>query len=118
MATSKQKGLDEQVLEGGGAGGGFGGGRQSATAKKVQSMTPQERSALLENVGKQFEMSASDKAAMTERIRKAKESMDPKARAELENIGEQFRKKKGGAVSASKRADGIAQRGKTRGKVL
>lgn len=113
MGTSKVKGIDEQTLEGGLGGAGGAGGR-SATAKKVQSMTAQERTAL-ENPGKQFEMSVSEKAAMAERIRKSKEVKDP---PEFANPGEQFKKKKGGVVSASKRADGIAQRGKTRGKVL
>ena len=108
-----RKGLDEQMLEGGvGGAGGYG---RSATAKKVQAMTPQERSAMLENVGKQFEVPPSVQTRAMEKAQKAKESKDP---AEFANPGEQFRKKKGGTVSASKRADGIAQRGKTRGKVV
>lgn len=120
MATDKlRKGLDQQLLEGGGAGASVG---RSATAKRVQSMTPQEREVLLENVGKQFEMSAAEKASRAEKIRKARERIDalpPQEREMLENVGKQFdTKKKGGMVSASKRADGIAQRGKTRGKVL
>jgi hypothetical protein len=49
--------------------------------------------------------------------------MSPKERKELESVGEQFRvrpegKKKGGAVSASRRADGIARRGKTKGRMV
>ena len=113
MGTSKNKGLDEQVLEGGLGGAGGAGGR-SATAKKVQSMTTQERAAL-ENPGKQFEVPTAIQERAMEKARKAKEIKDP---PEFANPGEQFRKKKGGVVSASKRADGIAQRGKTRGKVL
>ncbi len=93
-------------------------------------MSPQERAAL-ENPGKQFEMSAAEQASMVERIRKSKEVKIP---SDLANPGKQFETlsptekkalekvygkfKKGGVVSASKRADGIAQRGKTRGKVL
>lgn len=113
MATNKlNKGLDEQLIEGGGAGASVG---RSATAKRVQSMTPQERAAL-ENPGKQFEMSSEQKADLVERVRKAKEIKNP---PEFANPGKQFEtKKKGGMVSASKRADGIAQRGRTRGKVL
>lgn len=114
MATSKIKGVDEQTLEGGLGGAGSAGGR-SATAKKVESMTPQERSALLENVGKQFEITTPIERKAMEKVRKANEAKDP---PEFANPGEQFRKKKGGVVSASKRADGIAKRGKTRGRVL
>lgn len=42
------------------------------------------------------------------------EMQDAKDRAKIKAMG--F--KKGGAVSASRRADGIAQRGKTRGKMV
>jgi hypothetical protein len=120
MASDKlRKGADEQVLEGGL--GGAGGGGRSATAKRVQSMTPEERAAL-ENPGKQFEMSSEQKADLMERIRKSKEriaALPPQEREMIENIGKQFEaKKKGGVVSASKRADGICQRGKTRGRVI
>ena len=129
MATSKIKGIDEQTLEGGLGGAGGAGGR-SATAKKVESMTPQERAAL-ENPGKQFETLHPIEERALEKVRKAKELKDP---PEFANPGKQFetmspierralekvhgKLKKGGAVSASKRADGIAKRGKTRGRVL
>ena len=123
MATDKlRKGVDEQLLEGGIGGAGSIGGR-SATAKKVQSMTPQERAAL-ENPGKQFETLSPTAERAMEKMRKAKESSDYKSSPELENVGEQFRvktdgKKKGGMIrSASKRADGIASRGKTRGRIV
>ena len=117
----------EQIPEGfgGGAGGGGGGAglgasRMSETARRVQAMSPQERAALLENVGKQFEGAVRH---LPKRVQERADSMSAKERAELENIGEQFRvrpenKKKGGVVSASRRADGIAKRGKTRGKVI
>jgi hypothetical protein len=119
MATDKlKKGVDAPLLEGGvGSLGGAGG-----AGKRYSAMTPKERAAL-ENPGKQFETSSPIEARATEKARKYQESMSPKERAEMEKVGEQFRinpegKKKGGVVRASVRADGIASRGKTRGRMI
>jgi len=124
MGTSKLKGLDEPLLEGG-VGGGMSAGYRSARGAnerklrdRVEDMSPKERAAL-ENPGKQFENPSPVEVRATEKARKYLESLSPKERAELENVGKQFEvKKKGGVVSASRRADGIAARGKTRGRMV
>ena len=130
MATNKlRKGVDEQVLEGGigGASAGYRSAR-GANEKRLQesmdNMSAKERAAL-DNPGKQFESSTPKEPSGTARmgrseVAKRVQSMTPEEREVLlGNPGKQFEaKKKGGVVSASKRADGIAKRGKTRGKVL
>ena len=119
MPKGLRKPMEEMPLEGGG-GGGAGGGGYART--RLESMTPKERAAL-ENPGKQFEVPRPVEARATEKMRKAQEALTPKERAEMEKVGEQFKikpggMKTGGAVSASKRADGIAQKGKTKGRMI
>ena len=133
MATSKIKGLDEPTLEGGvgsGAGGRSGVTSSSskldnvfgiegkalskskqektdktdAEQKSSRSYKPTENTVLGKRELNYFELSDAQRAALTPRQRK-------QLGADLEPF------KKGGAVSVSRRADGIAQRGKTRGKM-
>jgi hypothetical protein len=119
MDKKTQKALDLPLLEGGGGGGGY----RTRWQERMDAMSPKERAAL-ENPGKQFESARPAQPKAMDKARQERlDAMSPKERAELENVGEQFRtkpeaKKKGGMISASKRADGIAQRGKTRGKVI
>jgi len=89
---------EEQTLEGGGGGGGAGVRRGAYTTKKQQAridaMTDEERAASM-NVGKQFEI------------------LSPVAYPYVEPV-----KKKKGGLTASRRADGIASRGKTKGRMV
>ena len=177
MATSKIKGLDEQLLEGGGTGaGGFRsarGANEKRLEQRINDMSPKER-ASLDDIGKQFETLSpmaqraqdkiakvnatrgrpvSDKPKVTDCLgqrdylkseetlarknRTAEEKAAEKAEKELtasrrqealnnaktEGVKTEYpyieptSKKAGGAVTASRRADGIAMRGKTRGKM-
>jgi exonuclease VII large subunit len=137
MATSKIKGLDEQQLEGGGGGaGGFRsarGANEKRLEQRINEMSPKER-ASLEDVGKQFEKQSptAEKAqAKTDKVnseRKAPKEvtnyfeMTDAQRAnltpaQLRRLGADATYAKGGAVTASRRADGIAQRGKTKGRM-
>ena len=50
--------------------------------------------------------------------RRIKGLLNPNQAPDVDAMGNQTGMKKGGKVSASSRADGIAQRGKTRGKYL
>ena len=134
MAKIRPKLAELEVLEGGGAGGmGGGGGRRGAYDTKKQqerldAIPPKERAAL-ENPGEQFktlspavEKTQAKIKSATKREQERLDAVPPKERAGLENPGEQFRvksegMKKGGKVTASQRADGIAAKGKTRGKM-
>jgi hypothetical protein len=126
MATSKIKGLDEPTLEGGiGGGGGMGRGSSSKLdnvfgiegktlrakrfEKELEAMTPKQREAL-ENPGKQFEKPKQEIKEVPMDIKGAVEAAD-------KYHAYHYGKKTGGAVTASRRADGIAMRGKTRGKM-
>ena len=83
------------------------------TRKVQESLSPKER-AELEKVGEQFrtkrekpnlfEMSDAERAALTP--------------AQRRKYGSDITFKKGGKVPASKRGDGIAQRGKTKGRYI
>jgi hypothetical protein len=142
MATSKIKGLDEPTLEGGGSGGGYRsavGANEKRLEKRINDMPPKER-ASLEDVGKQFEtlspvaQRAQDKIDKVNSERKAPKEvtnyfeMTDAQRAnltpaQLRRLGSDATHsrpgslKTGGAVSASRRADGIAQKGKTKGRM-
>jgi hypothetical protein len=133
MAKIRPKLAEMELLEGGGAGGMGGGGRRGAYDTKKQqerldAIPPKERAAL-ENPGEQFrapnpvaEKTQAKIKPATKREQERLDAVPPKERAALENPGEQFRvnsdgMKKGGKVTASQRADGIATKGKTRGKM-
>jgi hypothetical protein len=157
MATSKIKGLDEQLLEGGGGGGGAGIGgtkwssvpsRSSSTLGDLKKLTAD--TSHLKGGAKQAVEEAQSRAAKRTGIRAAgaaavgtgaKSMMSESASAKDSDSNDgvveaTFRKseakeeppemathykpdnyKSGGKTSASRRADGIAMRGKTRGKV-
>jgi hypothetical protein len=147
MATSKIKGLDEPTLEGGGSGGGYRsavGANEKRLEKRINDMPAKER-ASLEDVGKQFEtlspmaqraqakidkVNAEQKSSRsykpTENTVLGKRELNyfelsdaqraaltPRQRKQLGADLEPF--KTGGM--ASSRADGIAQRGKTKGRM-
>ena len=136
MPTSKVKGLDEQQLEGGISGAGGSGGKSdvsswssvkqfeklSPTAEKAQakidkvnseqkssrSYKPTENTVLGKRELSYYELSDAQRAALTPRQRK-------QLGGDMDTFAREY--KTGGAVTASRRADGIAMRGKTRGKM-
>jgi hypothetical protein len=134
MATSKIKGLDEPTLEGGGGGGGM--GRGSSTQIKGHRSDP-----IIEKLKDQLGVDRRAGRIKSEVIDLSKGSKSMLEEAERNKALDQFRrkqalseaiteggvtkypyieptsKKTGGAVTASRRADGIAMRGKTRGKM-
>ena len=115
MPKGLRKPMEEMLLEGSGGGAGGGGGARA----RLEAMTPKERAAL-ENPGKQFENS---KPIRSGTARDRGRTLTPQEVVEAEKSGEQFRikpggMKTGGAVSASKRADGIARKGKTKGRMV
>lgn len=64
-----------------------------------------------------------DNVAMSKPVFQMENASDEKTRKKAEEYASELQretrgKKKGGVISASKRADGIAQRGKTRGKLI
>jgi hypothetical protein len=136
MPTSKIKGLDEQTLEGGvGSGAGGRSGVTSSNSKldnvfgiegkafgkqfEKQSPTAEKAQAKIDKVNSErkapkevtnyFEMTDAQRANLTP--------------AQLRRLGSDATHsrpgslKTGGTVTASRRADGIAMRGKTRGKM-
>lgn len=126
MPKGLRKPTEETPLEGGGAGSGAASsGVRGIARRRLEAMMPQERAAL-ENPGKQFESPKPAEAKpgqYGEKTRARLEAMTPQERAEVENIGEQFRikptgMKRGGSISTSKRGDGCAQRGKTKGRMI
>lgn len=121
------KGIREplQELEGGkgfgGMGGGGGGGRYKTTARPdpvAKEMEQLQKAGVATigtagvGLGAASAMDSPNRRAAAER----KEKAEREAEAELKR--ESRGMKKGGVVSASKRADGCAQRGKTRGKMV
>ena len=126
------KGLDEQMLEGGrGSGGGGGMGRAMekygpigllvgsgaagyADYKSTKNRQQEEREAAAAAEMKRGKTSE-DRA----REAAAEESMQRKVNKAAEDASKDMGFKKGGKVSsASKRADGIAMKGKTRGTIV
>lgn len=117
---------DLELLEGGGAGGmGGGGGRRLSMPSIVKRQSEKKGTDFVD------EMIAADKKLSMKRELEAVKAKPERQKAELgatttTKDGVKTTEypyagpneyKKGGAVSASKRADGIAQRGKTRGKM-
>jgi hypothetical protein len=159
MATSKIKGLDEQLLEGGGGGGGMGRGSSvsgtkwsgmpsfkgnSSTLGDIKKILSESehlkggaRKAVEEARGRAAKRTAVRVAGADAAYEGAKAMVGDNASAKdtdkkSEPIEARFREvkeespeagemsthyKSGGKTSASRRADGIAMRGKTRGKV-
>ena len=124
MPTSKVKGLDEQLLEGGGGGGGYRSGTQGQSISaqavknaeknktsvsdemiKLDNMLAQKRE--LEAVKSKPERQAAEKNAVTTQEGGVKKTVYP-------YVGPNEYSKGG---TASSRADGIAQRGKTKGRM-
>jgi len=163
MATSKIKGLDEQLLEGGGTGaGGFRsarGANEKRLEQRINDMPAKER-ASLDDIGKQFETlspmaqraqdkinnvnrravpriikepevidlakgskSAKEEAARNKELT-ASRRQEALSNAKTEGVKTEYpyieptSKKKGGTVSASRRADGCCVKGKTKGRMI
>ena len=125
MAKAGKHGLDEQQLEGGvGAGGGM--GRGSSTKIKEAPIDIKEAVEAAEkyHLAKYGTKSFPRRPSRDEREQDAKERQyekysgkDLNYRGSKSEAPEAEGNKKGGMISASRRADGIAQRGKTRGKM-
>lgn len=104
---------DLELLEGGGAGG-MGGGVGKSMLKEAAGAAG--IAAGLYGVGKadRYMTKLGDERRKEEQREAAAEK---KREVNRMDKGEAVKYRHGGAVSASKRADGIAQRGKTRGKM-
>ena len=100
---------DLELLEGGGAGGmGGGGGKSSYTFDRITgSKSARDQK---ENAPNSRTKELTGELSFQKRPKSYSTVEDSTPRTSDDY-------KKGGAVSASKRADGIAQRGKTRGKM-
>jgi hypothetical protein len=145
MATSKIKGLDEPTLEGGGGGGGMGRGSSSKLdnvfgieGKALSKSKPKKEDEIKEvpmdikgavEAAEKYQAKYGTKSfprrpSRDEREQDAKERQYEKySGKDLNYRGGKSETpgaegmKKGGAVTASRRADGIAQRGKTKGRI-
>ena len=137
MATSKIKGLDEPTLEGGGGGGGMGRGsstqikghRSDPIIEKLQDKLGVDKKAVPRIIKEPevIDLSKGSKSMLeeAERNKALDQFRRKKALSEATTEGgvtkypyiEPTSKKAGGTVTASRRADGIAMRGKTRGKM-
>jgi hypothetical protein len=110
----KKRGDDQQMLEGGGAGAGF----QSAAVIKrsVPNNPPRAPRSVLEESERvealeKFRRNQAAKKGETEfSLTEGKKTVYPYV--------EPVEKKNGGKISASSRADGIASRGKTKGRIV
>jgi hypothetical protein len=122
------RGLDYMQLEGGGGGGGFGrsmekhgpmallagsGAAGYADYKSTKNRQQEEREAAAEmkRETRGIEKTSTDRA----REAAAEESMQRKTDKAAEDASKNMAK---GGLTASKRADGIAQRGKTKGTIV
>ena len=141
MPTSKVKGLDEQQLEGGISGAGGSGGKSDVSSwssvKQFEKLSPtaEKAQAKIDKVNRRagyikteiIDLTKGSKSANEEAARnkeltasRRQEALD---NAKTEGIKTEYpyieptNKKAGGTVTASRRADGIAMRGKTRGKM-
>jgi hypothetical protein len=145
MATSKIKGLDEPTLEGGGGGGGMGRGSSSKLdnvfgieGKALSKSKPKKEDEIKEvpmdikgavEAAEKYQAKYGTKSfprrpSRDEREQDAKERQYEKySGKDLNYRGGKSETpgaegmKKGGAVTASRRADGIAQKGKTKGRI-
>ena len=131
-----RSGLDEQILEGGGAGAGMmaasrssaRGANEKRLEQKISEMSEKERAAL-ENPGKQFETLSPGEAKAMEKVRERRQAekkslfemtdkeVNALTPAQRRKLGSDVTFKKGG-MTASARADGCATKGKTRGKMV
>jgi hypothetical protein len=145
MATSKIKGLDEPTLEGGGGGGGMGRGSSSKLdnvfgieGKALSKSKPKKEDEIKEvpmdikgavEAAEKYQAKYGTKSfprrpSRDEREQDAKERQYEKySGKDLNYRGGKSETpgaegmKKGGAVTASRRADGVAQKGKTKGRI-
>jgi hypothetical protein len=136
MAKGFNRGLDEQMLEGGRGGGGGGGmGRKALDAVGIAGglgvgsipFTTAYRIGELDKERKEKREAAAEMKRETRGVEKtsmdrareaaAEESMQRKVNKAAEDASKDMGFKKGG-MTASKRADGIAMKGKTRGTIV
>ena len=135
-----RRGLDEQDLEGGGAGASFGekAGKVAGKAAEIAGITalggyavglPATVAYKADKLQKERE-----EAAKTKREAKKEDSMTTGEKEALQEVQDEKMRQKmktapttktemgkpfaGGGMTASSRADGIAQRGKTRGTII
>lgn len=124
MPQKFNRGLDEPMLEGGVGGMGGAGGRYKASGKKAFDPDADAMNTIATVFGVPIAAAGvadlfNKKNTDPEDMRKALQYEKNKREAEAEMKRETRGMAKGGKVfSASKRADGIAQRGKTRGKLV
>lgn len=125
MATDKlKKGLDEPMLEGGGAAAGYKSSKVGAddVLAKLRSKFGVSEKDL--NAKREIrDPSVLDEAARSRALSNYRRNKAAEASTKEDGVTkvpyvEPTEKKKGGVVSASKRADGIAARGKTRGRMV
>ena len=134
MGRFTRHGMDDQPLEGGGRGvggastleavtkvggpaaltflGGIGGSEMIKNAREKQEAADEMKR---ESRGKQDSMTSGQKQSMQEASDAAMQAKKDKAYNAAKTYPDNFSK---GGMTASKRADGIAQRGKTRGTMV
>jgi hypothetical protein len=121
MAKKFNRGLDEQTLEGGAGGMGGAGGRYTSSGKKSFDPDADAMGTLAKAFG--IPLAVSGTGIAVDRLSKNKTPYDDLPKKDVEKTKEETSKKveskkKGGTIrSASSRADGIAVKGKTRGKM-
>jgi len=124
MPPKYNRGLDEQTLEGGVGGMGGAGGRYTSSGKKSFDPDKDAMNTIAAAFGAPMAAAgiaglATKKSPDPEDMRKSLQYEKDKREAAAELKRESRGMKSGGKVnSASKRADGIAARGKTRGKMI
>jgi len=127
MPTSKIKGLDEQLLEGGGGGGGY---RSSSGNQGLSINTQAAKNSAKNNTSTADEMIKLDKMLESKRElaqikAKPERQMAERNASTKEEGGVKTttypyagpNEYKNGGMTASSRADGIAQKGKTKGRM-
>ena len=124
MGRFTRHGMDNQPLEGGGGGGSGAASKIAGTGVAATVLTPMYMA--LQKADERDKIKREAPAEIKRESRGVEKSGTDKARDAAKVIAddEKYTKKtkeqdyaKGGKVSASSRADGIAQRGKTRGKI-
>jgi hypothetical protein len=118
MPPKFNRGLDEQMLEGGAGSMGGAGGAYKASGKKSFDPDADAKGFLAKTFGIPLAVSGAGIAA--DRLSKNKTPYDelPKKEADAKKEKAEGKKAGGSVSSASKRADGIATKGKTRGTMI
>lgn len=130
MATSRIKGLDEQLLEGGAGGGGMGRGSSTQSKQGLSINSQAAKNAAKNNASTADEMIKLDKMLESKKELAQIKSKPERQAAERNAVTKEEggvkttiypyagpNEYKKGGITASSRADGVAERGKTRGKI-